>query len=164
MQTSLPVIDSVRHGRATAIVAAVVRRARVVVAALLVLTLAAGWFVATHFAMSADTGALLAADLPFRVHERAFDTAFPQTTDLTVVVVDGASPETVDRAAATLARRLASEPKLFRTIRRPDAGAYFDRFGLLLLPLPSFRRPPTGWSRRSRCSGRSPPIRRCAAS
>jgi len=110
------------------------RHARSVVGAALLLTAAAAWFAATHFAMTADTSKLIAASLGWRQHEIAFDAAFPRSVDTAVVVIDGATPERAEDAAARLAAALAQEPARFGAVRRPDGGAFFDRFGLLLLP------------------------------
>ncbi len=110
-----------------------VRAPRAVVAGAIALTLLAGWFAATHFAITADTAQLIAPDLPFRRAEQVFDRAFPATTDLTGVVVDGATPEIAESATTALAKALAGDAR-FRNVRRPDGGPFFDRFGLLLLP------------------------------
>ena len=117
---------SIRHAWATALLG------------LLLAGLAAG-FAATHFAMTADTNELVARDLPWRRYEARFDAAFPQTTDTAVVVIDGATPEAAEAAAATLAARLAGDPAQFRNVRRPDGGPFFDRYGLLLLPPPELQ-------------------------
>ena len=110
------------------------RRARIAVAAALAVTALALWFAMTHFAMTADTSKLIAARLPWRQHEIAFDAAFPRSVDTAVVVVDGATPELAEAAAARLAAALAHEPARFGAVRRPDGGSFFDHYGLLLLP------------------------------
>ncbi len=118
---------------AARLVAFAVRMPRLVVAAALAMTLLAGWIAATHFAITADTDQLISPDLPFRRHEQVFDRAFPDTVDLTAIVVDGATPEIAENAATKLARALATDAR-FRNVRRPDGGPFFDRYGLLLLP------------------------------
>ncbi len=115
-----------------AAVALAVRRPWAVIAAALVLALAAGWFAATHFAMSTDTAQLIAPTVDWRRDEIALDTGFPQNRDLIAVVVDGATPEAAEIAAATLARRLTADRAHFRAVRRPDATPFLRRNGLLL--------------------------------
>jgi hopanoid biosynthesis associated RND transporter like protein HpnN len=61
------------------------------------------------------------------------DAAFPQRTDTIVVVVDGLTPEIADGSARALAMELAKRRGLFKSVRRPDAGPFFDRNGLLFL-------------------------------
>jgi uncharacterized protein len=109
---------------------------------LIVLLLAVGLtaggllYAVRHFAMTADTAQLISTKLTWRQRELAFSAAFPQLDNLTMIVVDGATPELADAAAARLAAGLRQKPALFRTVQRPDGGPFFDRNGLLLLPLP----------------------------
>jgi uncharacterized protein len=48
--------------------------------------------------------------------------------------------ELAERATAALADRLALQTKLFRTVRRPDGGAFFNRNGLLFLSVEDLSR------------------------
>ena len=97
----------------------------------LVLTVAALLFAGTRFAMTTDATALISPDVPWRLNERKMDAAFPQNGDTVLVVIDGATPEIAERAAAGLAAKMAADPKHFRRVTRPDGGAYFAREGLL---------------------------------
>lgn len=99
------------------------------------LTLAALVYTAGHFSMTTDTAELISTKLEWRQRELAFEAAFPQLGHLTVVVVDGATPELADSAATRLTAALRSRTEMFRSARRPDGGPFFDRNGLLLLPL-----------------------------
>ncbi|THD55032.1 MMPL family transporter [Phenylobacterium sp.] len=100
---------------------------------------AALWFVIGHFSMTSDTAALISSKVAWRQHEIAMDKAFPQNTDSTVVVIDGATPELAESAAAVLTAKLATETQLFHSVRRPDGGPFFAREGLLFLPTPQVR-------------------------
>jgi len=113
-------------------VALAVRRPWAVIAVALAVVLAAGWFAAGHFAMNTDTATLIAPTVDWRRDEIAVDTAFPQNRDLIAVVVDGATPEAAEIAAAALAKRLATDPAHFQSVRRPDATPFLQRNGLLL--------------------------------
>jgi len=90
-------------------------------------------FVAGHIAIDTDSNKLFRADLPFRKNQAAIDQAFPQSNDLIAVVIDGATPELAEQAAASLADRLQARSDLFRSVRRPDAGPFFERNGLLFM-------------------------------
>ena len=90
-------------------------------------------YVADHIAIDTDSTKLISPDLPWRQREARFDADFPQGLDQIVVVVDAATPELGERAAALLAERLSARPELFRTVRRPDGGEFFSRNGLLFL-------------------------------
>ncbi len=97
------------------------------------LAIAAVVFVAKNIAIDTDNAKLIAPDLPWRQRSAAFDQAFPQKTDLIAIVVDGATPDIADRAAATLTARLAARTELFHNVHRPDGGPFFERNGLLFL-------------------------------
>jgi hypothetical protein len=99
----------------------------------LLLSVVALVFTIGHFSMSSDTAALISPKAAWRQHERALDAAFPQNGDTTVVVVDGATPEIAEKAAADLTARLEPQTKFFLSVRRPDGGPFFAREGLLFL-------------------------------
>ena len=90
-------------------------------------------YVADHIAIDTDSTKLISPDLPWRQLEARFDADFPQSLDQIVVVVDAVTPELAERAAALLTKRLSARSELFRTVRRPDGGAFFNRNGLLFL-------------------------------
>ena len=126
---------SIRASLIGRIVAASTRQPVIVLLLGVVLTGAALVYTAQHFALTADTSELISTKLKWRQNELAFDRAFPQFNNLTMIVVDGATPELADAAATRLTAALQAKPELFKAVRRPDGGAFFDRNGLLLLPL-----------------------------
>ncbi len=109
------------------------RNAAVVVAAILLLSLGGGFYAATHLAIDTNLQNMLPTGVAWRQNEVALDQAFPQNDSLLVVVIDGQTGDLADRAARALADRLRAEPELFRYVRQPDGGAFFDRNGLLFL-------------------------------
>jgi hopanoid biosynthesis associated RND transporter like protein HpnN len=126
---------SIRASLIGRVVAASTRHPVTVLLLGVVLTGAALVYTAQHFALTADTSELISTKLKWRQNERAFDRAFPQFNNLTMIVVDGATPELADAAATRLTAALQAKPELFKAVRRPDGGAFFDRNGLLLLSL-----------------------------
>jgi hopanoid biosynthesis associated RND transporter like protein HpnN len=106
--------------------------------ALIGLLLAAGsvYYCTQHFALTANTDQLISPNLPWRKTAAAFSKAFPQTSDVTAVVIDGATPEIAEAAAARLAAALAARKDVFYSVVRPDSGPFFQKNGLMLLPLP----------------------------
>jgi uncharacterized protein len=108
------------------------------------LTIAALVFTARNFAMTADTTQLISQRLDWRQREVAFDSAFPQLYDLTMVVIDGATPELADDATRRLIASLKDRRDLFRTVRWPTGGPFFEREGLLFLSLEEARSATSG--------------------
>lgn len=116
--------------------------AHAVAAALAALLVAVGsaFYVAQNFAMTTDTATLISSDAPWRKMQSRFDRAFPGQGDQIAVVIDGRTPELAERAAAGLEARLEPRRDVFKSVRRPDGGPFFDRNGLLFLPLPEVRK------------------------
>ncbi len=52
-----------------------------------------------------------------------------------LAVVDAPTPELAALAADRLTERLRAKPDLFPEVRRPDGGAFFEKNGLLFLPV-----------------------------
>ena len=96
-----------------------------------VLTAAAIWFAASHFAMTTNTQALISPKVGWRVNEAELNAAFPQLTETTLIIVDGRTPELAEMAAARLAERLAADTARFRAVKRPDGGAWLAQHGVL---------------------------------
>lgn len=117
-----------------AIVAWSVRYARSFVLGCLLLTAAAGAYTARNISFDTDTTNMISPDLPWRQELAKFNTLFPQNIGLLVVMVDGQTPDIAEDAAAALFARIQARPDLFATARRPDGGAFFQRYGLLFLP------------------------------
>jgi hopanoid biosynthesis associated RND transporter like protein HpnN len=113
------------------VVAACVRRPWALLGLAAALCACALYYVVANFAMDTDAVKLVSEDLPWRKREQAFDAAFPHRTDLIAIVIDAATPEQAEHAAATLAARLAGDRARFRRVWRPDGGPFFDRAGLL---------------------------------
>src|SRR5882757_10113334 len=95
----------------------------------------ASWYTYQNFAMNTDSEQLIDAKVGWRMRQARFDAAFPQQSNLTLVVIDGATPELAESAAARLTEKLAPNPMLFSHVRRPDGGPFFNQNGLLFLPL-----------------------------
>jgi len=113
------------------VVASSVRRPRLTLLAALLLAMLALIVVADRFAMTTDTAELISPDVDWRRQERVMEAAFPQLSDVVLIIVDGATPELAEEGAAKLSVRLGEDKAHFRLVRRPDGGDYFAREGLL---------------------------------
>ena len=105
--------------------------ARLVAVAGVALAAGAIVFVATHFSLSTSEDDLLSPKLPYRQAEAALAREFPNLDAQIVVVVDGATPELAEQSAQALEGRLSADPRMFPSVRRPDAGPFWSREGLL---------------------------------
>lgn len=106
-----------------------------VIALCLALGVGAGYYTQQNFAMNTDSEQLISAKVGWRMRQARFDADFPQQSNLTLVVIDGATPELAESAAARLTEKLKDNPKLFPSVRRPDGGPFFNQNGLLFLSL-----------------------------
>jgi hopanoid biosynthesis associated RND transporter like protein HpnN len=109
------------------------RRPFWVIGTALVLSVLAVLVVTHRLSINTDTGTLIDPDLPWQQDNAALDKAFPQNTNLLAIVIDGQTPELAESAATQLTKALEAEPSLFRTVRRPDGGPFFDKNGILFL-------------------------------
>ncbi|HUO23242.1 MAG TPA: MMPL family transporter [Caulobacteraceae bacterium] len=117
------------------VVAFSLRHARLTVFVGVIAAVTAGWYATGHFNMTTDTEQLISAKLLWRQNGIAFSKAFPDQGDVTAVVIDGQTPELAERAAQTLADKLAQRKDYVLSVSRPDGGPFWNREGLLLLPL-----------------------------
>src|SRR6185437_3192464 len=90
-------------------------------------------FTMSHISMDTDVGKLINPNLPWRLQQQKLEKAFPQNVDLLAVLVEARTPDEAEDAAAALAKRLAGEKDLFKSVRRPDGGDFFKQNGLLFL-------------------------------
>ena len=104
---------------------------RLLLLVILGLTVAALVYAAQHFAMTTDTAELISPKVAWRRNQAAVTRAFPQNSDTTLVVVDGATPELAEAAASRLAAALSARTDLFKHVERPDGGPFFAKEGLL---------------------------------
>src|SRR3954469_23339153 len=107
------------------IVALCCRFPRAVIVACLLLAGITAWYTSQNFAMNTDSEQLIDAKVGWRMRQARFDAEFPQQSNLTVAVIDGATPELAESAAARLTEKLKANKSLFNRVQRPD-GAFFN--------------------------------------
>lgn len=113
------------------------RKSILVVLALLAVI--SGVYVARHFEMDSRSENLISASVPWRQREIEFDRAFPQQDNLTLVAIEGATPERAEEAAVTLKAALLKRPDMFPAVRDLQGDPFFAKNGLLYLPLQQVR-------------------------
>jgi hopanoid biosynthesis associated RND transporter like protein HpnN len=99
----------------------------------LALTAVSGYYASTHLSLDTDIDKLLDPNLPWRKRAMAYDKAFPQFSNLIAVVIDGATPDQAEDAAAALAAKLKPDSELFTSVERPDGSEFFRKNGMLFL-------------------------------
>jgi uncharacterized protein len=136
---NLPPSDPIQ--RAIVTIVALCSRLRWAVLALSVLlTIVTGYYALTHFAINTNTNEFISERLQWRQNLIALDKAFPQRVDQIFIVIDGVTPELAEAAAQAIADRLKGRPDLYRSVVRPDGGAYFNQAGLLFFPPAELRK------------------------
>jgi len=116
------------------------RHAVVVGAASMLLAAAAGFYASQHFEMESNAENLISAEVPWRQYQAEFDREFPQRNNLTVVVIDGMTPERTQAAAASLEKALMARPGQFPIVRDIQGDPFFAKNGLLFLPVEDVRK------------------------
>jgi hopanoid biosynthesis associated RND transporter like protein HpnN len=106
-----------------------------VIATFVLLVVAGGAYVARHFAISTNVDRLIDPGADWAMRDAAIDTAFPQRSDTTLVVVRAPAPEFAAQAARELAARLRAQPAFFQSVSLGAGSEFFTRNGLLFLPL-----------------------------
>ena len=96
---------------------------------------AAGIYAARTIKINSDTADMLSAELDFRRLNIELRKTFPRQARDLAVVIDAATPERAERAAAYMKEEIARRPDLFRSAFHPQGEPFFRRNGLLLLPL-----------------------------
>jgi predicted RND superfamily exporter protein len=89
--------------------AAQARPVSVVVLAILAAAVMA-WWTAGHLGVNTDTIDMIDSKAEWRAKDRAHEEQFPQNEGLVVAVIDGATADLAEDAAATLAAALAERP------------------------------------------------------
>ncbi len=92
-------------------------------------------FAVDNLGLDADVGNMVSAELPVRKALHKYRQAFPQYTDLMVLVVEGQTAEFVDDATAALAARLEQHQRLFQSVYLPGHDSFFETHALLYLSL-----------------------------
>ena len=130
---------SEREGLSTRVVVAIVnastRRPLVAVVALLALAGLSAWYAAGNLGINTDTANMISPELPWRRDFIAYRESFPVRDQNIVAVVDGPDGEASMQHARALAAALRREPDLFISVFLAGDGEFFEKNGLLYLPL-----------------------------
>jgi len=109
------------------------RYARWVVSGVALLTVVFAYYAVTHTVLDTDPSEMLDPNLQFRKLEDELQKAFPQNSDVILVVIEGKSPEQADAAAQALITQLKNEKKVIESVYDPEQTGFFSQNGLLYL-------------------------------
>jgi hypothetical protein len=112
----------------------VMRAPQVVIAAVILAAIALGYAL-LNLGIDTSTEEMISADVKFRRDHIAYVRAFPEFRETIVAVVEGATPERVEQAAADLAAALRADSEHFAAVDDPAGDPFFARHGLLYLEL-----------------------------
>jgi uncharacterized protein len=116
------------------IVKASTRFASFTVLIALILAVAAGFYTARHFAINTDINTLISPDLDWRKRDNQFGDAFDRERTI-LAVVEAPTPELTSVASTALAQKLSSDTKHFESVEPLGTGEFFEKNGLLFLPV-----------------------------
>jgi len=94
-----------------------------------------GVYAVRNFAINTDISNLISPELDWRKREIAFEKAFPNRSETILAVVDAPTPELAGMAADALTEKLKSLTGVLNAVHRPDSGEFFQKNGLLFLPV-----------------------------
>ena len=116
------------------IVKACTRFATLTVLVGLILAIAAGFYTARNFSINTDINTLISPDLDWRKRDNQFEAAFDRERTI-LAVVDAPTPELTSAASAALEQKLSGDTKHFESVQALGAGEFFEKNGLLFLPV-----------------------------
>jgi hypothetical protein len=95
----------------------------------------AGYYAAGHLGVNTDTANMISGALPWRQNFNEYRDAFPVRDRNLLIVIDAPSAARADAFAAALLAGLRSRPDLYHAILLQGEGEFFERNGLLYLPI-----------------------------
>jgi hopanoid biosynthesis associated RND transporter like protein HpnN len=116
------------------IVKACTRFALLTVLIALSLAIAAGFYTAHHFAINTDINKLISQNLDWRQRDNQFEQAFDRERTI-LAVVDAPTSEFTSAARTALEQKLSGDTKHFESVQALGAGEFFEKNGLLFLPV-----------------------------
>jgi uncharacterized protein len=100
----------------------------------LAISVGAGCYFFTAFAVDTNVNNLISRDLPWRKGELAYQAAFPQGREAILIVIEAPTSEQAGAASHDLASALAKQPALFRSVQEEGGGRFFTQSRFMFLP------------------------------
>lgn len=109
------------------------RRAAVVVSIALLISIAAGVYLAENLRIDTNTEDMLSAELSFRKNAIALDAAFPVLDDNLLVVLEAPNADAADDGVRRLADAMRNRSDVFQSVFSAEDNPYLRKNGLLYL-------------------------------
>ena len=106
----------------------------------LLCTVLAFQYTATHLSINTDTKDMVAANAPFQKNLRAYENAFSQDLQTLLLVIESDTPELTKAATKRLSRILSADKANFESVYVPTDEAFFHTNGLLYLDNPELQK------------------------
>ena len=100
----------------------------------LILAVAAAFYTTRHFSINTDINTLISSNLDWRQRDNQFGEAFDRERTI-LAVVDAPTPELTGAASHALEQKLSGDSKHFESVEPLGSGEFFDKNGLLFLPV-----------------------------
>jgi len=113
----------------------VLRRRKLTIAVTLAAAVLALWYAAHNLGVNTDTANMISATLPWRQNFNEYRDVFPARDRNLLIAIDAPTPARADEFAAKLLAELRQRPDLYRSILLQGEGEFFERNGLLYLPV-----------------------------
>jgi uncharacterized protein len=105
----------------------------------LLLAVAAGYYTSKHFSINTDINTLISSKLDWRQRDQQFERAFDRESTI-LAVVEAPTPELTKSASSALEQKLKGDTKHFMSLQPLGSGEFFDKNGLLFLPVEELAR------------------------
>lgn len=109
------------------------RRAALLLFAVLLVSIAAVAYLATHLRIDTDTEDMLSADLTFRQNAIKLDAAFPQLDDTLLIVLEAPNADAADDGVRRMVEAMRAEPRVFEDVFSPESDPFLRKHGMLYL-------------------------------
>lgn len=109
------------------------RRASLVLVVVLLISVAAAAYLASHLRIDTDTEDMLSADLAFRQNAIKLDAAFPQLDDTLLIVLEAPNADAADDGVRRLVDAMRAKPDVFENVFSPEADTFLRKHGMLYL-------------------------------
>ena len=94
-----------------------------------------GKYTMDNLTVNTNTANMISTQLPFQQNRIKLETSFPQDVNTILLLVEGDTPEQTSAVVDRVSDGLRADKDAVKSVYVPDQGEFFDRNGMLYLPL-----------------------------